>query len=314
MKGAGCDEQNVVGLHRAVFGGDRGALDQRQQVALHAFPADVRALALGPGADLVELVEKDDAVLLHHVDRLAHDLLFVDQLVAFFVEQYFVGIRYRHAARLGAAAEGFSQHVVQVDHTHLGAGSAGNIEGRQTHRSRVRHFEFDFLVVEFAVAQLLFEGVARCFARIFTDQGVDDPFFGHDFSLCQDVLAVLFADHVDGGLDEIADDLFHVAADVADLGKFCRLDLDERRLIEFREPAGNLCLADAGRADHQNILRQDFLAQLFRQLLAAPAVAQRHRDGAFGILLTDDVTVELGDDFAGTERGHTISSTTSSLV
>ena len=36
-------------------------------------------------------------------------------------------------------------------------------------------------------------------------------------------------------------------------------------------------------------------------LLAAPAVAQRDRDGALGVALADDVAVELGDDLLG---GH----------
>ena len=48
VEGARGDEQDVVGLHRPVLGGDRGALDQRQQVALHALAAHVgadRALA-----------------------------------------------------------------------------------------------------------------------------------------------------------------------------------------------------------------------------------------------------------------------------
>ena len=50
---------------------DRGALDQRQQIALHALAADIGAAGLGAGADLVDLVDEDDAVLLHRVKRRA---------------------------------------------------------------------------------------------------------------------------------------------------------------------------------------------------------------------------------------------------
>ena len=39
------DEQDMVGLHRAMLGGDRRAFDQRQQIALHAFARDVAAAA-----------------------------------------------------------------------------------------------------------------------------------------------------------------------------------------------------------------------------------------------------------------------------
>ena len=61
MKRARRNEQDVVGLHRAVLGGDRGALDQRQQIALHAFARDVAAAAAVAHADLVDLIEKHDA-------------------------------------------------------------------------------------------------------------------------------------------------------------------------------------------------------------------------------------------------------------
>ena len=40
------------------------------------------------------------------------------------------------------------------------------------------------------------------------------------------------------------------------------------------------------------------------ELLAAPAVAQRDGDGALGVVLADDVAVELGDDLAGRKGGH----------
>src|SRR5205823_5519142 len=37
MKGAGRDEQNMVRFYRAILGRDRGAFDDREQVALDAF-------------------------------------------------------------------------------------------------------------------------------------------------------------------------------------------------------------------------------------------------------------------------------------
>ena len=111
----------------------------------------------------------------------------------------------------------------------------------------------------------------------------------------------LLARLLDRGLDQIAHDRVDVAPDVADLGELGRLDLDERRVGEPREPARDLGLADAGRADHQDVLRRDLLAQRLGDLLPAPAVAQRDRDRALGAVLADDVLVELVDDFL---RGH----------
>src|SRR3712207_8952107 len=51
-----------------------------------------------------------------------------------------------------------------------------------------------------------------------------------------------------------------------------------------------------GRSDHQDVLRRHLVAQLGRELLAAPAVAQSDGDGALGVVLADDVLVERGDD------------------
>jgi hypothetical protein len=53
VKRARRDEQDVVGLHRPVFGRDRRAFDQRQQVALHAFAADAGAIA--PSAAILSI-------------------------------------------------------------------------------------------------------------------------------------------------------------------------------------------------------------------------------------------------------------------
>ena len=43
MERAAGDEQDVVGLDHAVLGGDGGAFDQRQQVALHALARHIGA-------------------------------------------------------------------------------------------------------------------------------------------------------------------------------------------------------------------------------------------------------------------------------
>ncbi len=110
----------------------------------------------------------------------------------------------------------------------------------------------------------------------------------------------------DADLDEIADDLLDVAADIADLGELGRFDLHEGRAGQLGQPARNLGLADAGRADHQDVLGHHLFAQSAFQLLAAPAVAQRNGHGALGVVLADDEAVQLGDDFAGGKGGHVV--------
>ena len=76
---------------------------------------------------------------------------------------------------------------------------------------------------------------------------------------------------------------------VADLGVLGRFDLEERRADELGQPAGDLGFADAGGADHDDVLGRDVLAQLVGQLLPPPAIANGDRDGALGGVLADDV-------------------------
>ena len=66
---------------------------------------------------------------------------------------------------------------------------------------------------------------------------------------------------LDGDLDQVAHDGIHVAADIADLGELRRLDLDEGRVGEPRQTTRDLRLADAGGADHEDVLRRDLGAQ-----------------------------------------------------
>ncbi len=104
--------------------------------------------------------------------------------------------------------------------------------------------------------------------------------------------------------DQIAYDRLHIAADIAHLGELGRLDLDERRVDQLGQTARDLGLAHAGGADHEYVLRRDLFLHLFGELRAAVAVSQRHGDGALGVLLTDDIAVELADNFTGRQLIH----------
>ena len=100
---AGGDEEDVVGLHHAVLGVDGRALDDWQDVALHAFAADVRPVpTLAPG-DLVDLVDEDDPGLLHAFDRRARHRIHVDELLLLFLGERLERVR---APRASASACG----------------------------------------------------------------------------------------------------------------------------------------------------------------------------------------------------------------
>ena len=69
----------------------------------------------------------------------------------------------------------------------------------------------------------------------------------------------------------------------------------------FGQTARNFSFAHASGPNHDDVLGNDFFGQSREKLLAAHAVAQRNGHGALGVLLADDMLVELGDDFARSE-------------
>ena len=277
--------------------------EQRQQIALHAFAAHVGAAQALAAGNLVDLVEEHDAVVLDRADRLLHQRVLIQELVGFLGHQQRMRLARGEPARLGAAAHGLAENVAERNRAHLRAGHAGDFEHRHAALAR-GHLDFDLLVVEFAGAQLLAKRIARGQARVLPDQRVEHALLGVELRPRLHVAPLALAHLRDADLDQVAHDRIHVAADITDLGELGRLDLEKRRARELGQPARNLRLADAGRADHQNIFRQHFLAQLVVELQPPPAVAQRDGDRALGVLLADDIAVELGHDLARGEALH----------
>ena len=284
-----------------MLGGDSCTLDQRQQVALHAFAGNVCAGAFGARGDLVDLVEEDDAILFGDAQRLAGDAVAVEQLVGFFLDQRLVRVLDGGADALGAAAEGFRQHVRQVDHAE--AGLARDLHAAERGR-RIGDIDLDLLVVELPCPEFGAEALAGGGLRGGADQRVEHAFFCLGLRLALHVLAPAFAHHAYGDFDEIADDLFDVAADIADLGELGGFDFQEGGLRQTGKATRNFRFADAGGSDHQDVLRRHFFAQPVGELLAAPAIAQGEGDSALGLGLADNEAIELGDDFARGEFGH----------
>jgi len=193
-----------------------------------------------------------------------------------------------------------------------------------------RHIELHLARVQRAVAQLFAEFAARLFVQCRGaacvligglialvvvsrccrsaigagpgtgrgQQQVQQPVLGRFSRLALHIGMRAGFGHVDCLLDQVADHALDVAPVIADFRIARRFDFDERRAGERREPPRDLRLADAGRADHQNIFRRHFALQIGIKLLAPPAVSQRNRDGALGRVLADDVAVQLGDNLA----------------
>ena len=298
MEGARRDEENVVGLHGSMFGADRGALDQRQQIPLHALARHIRAAAIFASADLVDLVEEDDAVVLHVANRLLHHLVLIEQLLALFGDERREGFPHGDAARLGLAAEGLAENIPQRDRPHGGAGHVGQFEHGHAPAAPLLHLDLDLLVVEFVGAQLLAEGIAGGRRGGRPHQRVQHPLLGGLLGAGFDALALALLDQRNADLHEIPDDLLDVAADITDLGELGRLHLQEGGAGEAREAARDFRLAAAGGADHQDVLGQHLVAHGALELQPPPAVSQRDGHRALGVLLPDNVAVELGNDLA----------------
>ena len=90
---------------------------------------------------------------------------------------------------------------------------------------------------------------------------------------------------------------------VADLGVLGGLGLHERCAHEHGQPAGDLGLAHAGRADQHDVLGRDLRREVVGQLPPPPPIAQGDRHGPLGVGLADDVAVQLGDDLPGGQLG-----------
>jgi len=129
-------------------------------------------------------------------------------------------------------------------------------------------------------------------------KNIEQAFFGVEFGFIGYVFETLLANHFDGDLDQVANHGFDIAAHVTDFCELRGFDFEKRRVGQLGEAAGDFGFADAGGADHDDVLGDDFFRHLGPKFLAAHAIAQGDGDGALGVFLSDNVFVELGDDFA----------------
>ena len=262
--------------------------------------------------NLVDLVDEDHPGLLDALNSGPAHRLHVHELRLLLGNEMLERLRYSQPPRFRPSLEHVAHHVLQVDADLLDGRPGNHLEGR--HR-RVAHVELDDAIVEAAFLQLLAHALARA-ARLLAghrvvardrrargrQQQVEQALLCGAARLVAHFLGLLGAHHVDGQLHEVAHHRLDIAADVADLGELRRLDLDERRLRQPGEPPRDLRLADAGRPDHQDVLRRDFLGHVRREALPANAVADGNRDRALGLRLTDHVFIELGDDLPRRQR------------
>src|SRR5947208_1368861 len=164
-------------------------------------------------------------------------------------------------------------------------------------------------------SDLLERGAAEGLGAGAWQQEIEQSVLGEPLRLLLHLRRQLGLHHVDAQLGEVADHRFDIATHIADFGVLGGFDLDERRLSKLGEPSRDLGFADAGGTDHDDVLRRDLVAELGRQVLAPPPVAQGDGHRALGLALADDVAIELQDDLRGGQpAAHSVSTVIWSFV
>ncbi len=157
MKSAGSDEQDVIGPHHPVLRVHRGAFDDRQDVALHAFATHFGAVTALAAGDLVDFVDEDDPRLLDALDRGRRHRLHVDELLLLFLRQALTRLGDGDATPLRAALEQPGNHLAQADADVLHRRAGDQLDRRKRFFLNV---DLDHPLVEPAVAQLLADPLA----------------------------------------------------------------------------------------------------------------------------------------------------------
>ena len=146
-----------------------------------------------------------------------------------------MGFLHRQLARLAAALH-LAEDIADRDRAHLAAaGEAGNLEHR--HAAARLHLDLDFLVIQFAKAQLAPEAVARRLAGGRPNEHVEHTVLRRDLGAGLHFLALRFLHLADADIEQVADDLLDIAPDIADFGELGRFHLEEGRIGEFGQPA-----------------------------------------------------------------------------
>src|SRR6267378_2438146 len=307
----------MVSTNHAVARVYRSAFDDRQYVALHAFAGNVRTVAGFAAGNFIDLVDKNDAHLFGALDRGPGDLVHVEQLVFFFLNEVLESVGDAHLAFLFLLAEHAGKHVFDVD-VHLLNALVGDDFKRR--HSAFADLKIHHPLIELSFAKLrtqLFASALRllallgefrfagalCRRRRRRQEEIKNAFLGGLLGTVGNLVELFLAYHIDRSLHQVAHHRFHIAADVADFGIFGSLHLNKGTAGETGQAPCNFRFADAGRTDHQNIFRQNILCDFGRKLLAAHAVAERYRNGALGGVLAHNIFVQLRDNLP---RSHVV--------
>ena len=227
----------------------RAALDQRQQVALHAFARDVGADAFPRACATLSISSMNTMPFCSTLRSAATlDLLLVDQLGRLPLRSAAcsasLDLELAALACAGRRCSGTCSAAGCVMSSMPGGAMISTPTGMARtsisisrssswpSRSILRNF---WRVV--GVARRPARGSPKPTVRGARQQRVEHAVLGRVLGAVPHLGLLLLARHLDGDVDQVADDRFDVPADVTDLGELGRLDLDERR-VRQRAPGG----------------------------------------------------------------------------
>ena len=295
----------MVRFDHAVFGGDTGSLDQRKQITLNALPGNFCTMTIASRCDLVDLIQKNNTVLLEHLQCPCFDRLFVDQFGGLFVGGKFHRLTDLQFAGMPFCLAQLAKHSAQLLSHVFHAGRAHYFHGLR----QACKLHFNFTLGQQPFPQFLSEylasdtfcttrklGICQLTARS-RQQNIQNPLFGRIFGFAAHFAHFLNAGLFHSNVCQIADDRIHIFANITHLGKFGGFNLDEWGICQPGQPTRDFSFTNTSRPNHQDIFGGNFLTQARLHLLAAPAIAQSYRHRPFGLRLADDVFVQFQDDF-----------------
>ena len=146
--------------------------------------------------------------------------------------------------------------------------------------------------------KLFFElsvALVGCACRVFThgQKNIAELVFCNFGCSGHNLFKLFVFDEADCNFHKVADDAFHVASDIADFGKFCGFDFDERGFDHFCKTSCDFRFTDARRSFHNDVFGRDFLSHFLGEFASSISVAKSDCNGDFCVVLTDDVSVKL---------------------
>mmetsp|Transcript_17040 Transcript_17040/g.37038 ORF Transcript_17040/g.37038 Transcript_17040/m.37038 type:complete len:380 (-) Transcript_17040:71-1210(-) len=247
-------------------------------------------------ADLVNLVDKHNPVLLRRLHRLFRHRVVRHQFLRLALFQRSSRVLHRHSPlRSGPTRPLHRQHLIQPAQHIL---PRPNVLHEHRRLASCRLVDLNLAIFQLTRAQQRAERVSCGLTRMQSREFIQESLF-HRFAKLRFHRApvpLLYERH--RVLQQIPNDLIHVPPMEPDLRELRRLHFDKRCVHKLCQPPRDLRLTHARRPNHEHVFRHHFVPQLFRELLPPPPITKRDRHRALRIGLSHNEPIQLRHDLA----------------